>query len=204
MAFTPRLSFDTKEQFCDHHATSQSVACLCSLHELALEFVQNPDTPSKDVGFIRQLEQNLIMATTESISVADVRSDIIGRQHHQIIIRRFFELLEAQSVGPFHMQEVSDRIGVSSRTMRLACQEHLGISPMQYLLQCRMQLARRALQEADPDITRVTDIATELGFWELGRFSVKYRQAFGETPSSTLRVVGSLGHESVPSHYGLT
>jgi AraC-like DNA-binding protein len=33
----------------------------------------------------------------------------------------------------------------------------------------------------------VTDVATELGFLELGRFAVKYRQIFGETPSSTLR-----------------
>jgi AraC-like DNA-binding protein len=51
----------------------------------------------------------------------------------------------------------------------------------------RMQAVRRALQKADPDITRVTDIATEHGFWELGRFAVKYRHAFGETPSATLR-----------------
>jgi hypothetical protein len=37
------------------------------------------------------------------------------------------------------------------------------------------------------DVARVTDIATEHGFWELGRFSVNYRHIFGETPSVTLR-----------------
>ena len=33
----------------------------------------------------------------------------------------------------------------------------------------------------------VTEIATALGFVELGRFSVEYRKAFGECPSETLR-----------------
>jgi AraC family ethanolamine operon transcriptional activator len=33
----------------------------------------------------------------------------------------------------------------------------------------------------------VTDIPTEFGFWELGRFAVNFRQIFGESPSATLR-----------------
>jgi AraC family ethanolamine operon transcriptional activator len=50
-----------------------------------------------------------------------------------------------------------------------------------------MQAARRMLQNADPEVTCVTDIATEHGFCELGRFAVKYRHLFGETPSATLK-----------------
>jgi transcriptional regulator GlxA family with amidase domain len=54
-----------------------------------------------------------------------------------------------------------------------------------------MEFARRALRQADPALTRVTDIATEFGFLELGRFAVKYHQIFGETPSATLRAPDS-------------
>jgi AraC-like DNA-binding protein len=41
------------------------------------------------------------------------------------------------------------------------------------------------LEAATPAAT-VTEVATECGFFHLGRFSARYRQAFGEVPSSTL------------------
>jgi AraC-like DNA-binding protein len=78
-------------------------------------------------------------------------------------------------------------IQVSDRTLRMCCQEHLGMGPKRYLLLRRMHLARRALREAGPDATSVTDIATRFGFWQLGRFAVEYQSLFGESPSGTLR-----------------
>jgi AraC-like DNA-binding protein len=61
------------------------------------------------------------------------------------------------------------------------------MSPKRYLWLRRMNLARRALRRADPESTTVTEIATNYGFWELGRFSVAYRSLFGESPSTALR-----------------
>jgi hypothetical protein len=50
-----------------------------------------------------------------------------------------------------------------------------------------LHLVRRAFLRADPSTTTVTRLATDQGFWELGRFSVAYRALFGELPSQTLR-----------------
>ena len=176
----------------------QALAHLRALHaaagDLAEAFPKVSTHPEAD----RTLEQALIYAMLECIKTTGNRSDTTAMQHHRLIIRRFREMLEANPFEPLHMPATSHAIGVSGRTLRMACQKQFGISPTQYLLLCRMRLARRALQQADPTITRVTDIATELGFWELGRFSVKYRQIFGETPSTTLRA------ESLPRHRDMT
>jgi AraC-like DNA-binding protein len=61
------------------------------------------------------------------------------------------------------------------------------MGPVRYLWLRRMSLVRAALMRADPATTTVTDIATDHGFWELGRFSVEYRTLFGESPSAALR-----------------
>jgi AraC-like DNA-binding protein len=59
------------------------------------------------------------------------------------------------------------------------------MGPIRYLNLRRMHLVRRALLRADPSKT-VTQVATDHGFWELGRFAVGYRALFGESPSATL------------------
>lgn len=151
--------------------------------------------------YARWLERALIATMAEVVGFDGGRSDTMARQHHQMIIRRFMEVLDSQPAGTAYMQDISDAIGVSSRTLRMACQTQLGVSPTQYLLLRRMGLARRALRKADPGVTRVTDVATEFGFLELGRFAVKYRQIFGETPSSTLRSSCPPPNERAPRDY---
>ena len=40
-------------------------------------------------------------------------------------------------------------------------------------------------------LVTVTDVAMAYGFFELGRFAGRYRHAFGEAPSRTLRHVAA-------------
>jgi AraC-like DNA-binding protein len=135
---------------------------------------------------VHNLEHALISAV-QDIQTTQAPSPDTGRRHHAIIIARFRRVLAAQDDRSLHILKISEKIGVSGRTLRLACQEQLGMSPFQYIMLRRMQAVRRVLQQADPEVTRVTDVATEHGFWELGRFAVKYRHFFGEMPSATLQ-----------------
>ncbi len=102
-------------------------------------------------------------------------------------MRRFRRVLEENPERPLFIPEICAAIRVSERTMRVCCQEHLGMSPKHYLLLRRMHMTRRALRERATSATTVTKVATQYGFWQLGRFAVEYRALFGESPSATMR-----------------
>ena len=74
---------------------------------------------------------------------------------------------------------------VSQRTLRKAFRGIYGLPPCRRLRMLRLNQARQALLSADGEPATVTEIATQFGFLELGRFSVEYRKIFGETPSQT-------------------
>jgi len=61
------------------------------------------------------------------------------------------------------------------------------MGPKRYLVLRRLHLAQRALREAAPDTTTVTDIASQYGFWHFGRFAGAYQSLYDELPSVTLR-----------------
>ncbi len=77
--------------------------------------------------------------------------------------------------------------GLRLRSLINAFQAVIGLSPMAYLKRTRLGNARRLLQHADKEHTRIIDVAANLGFWHMGHFAADYRAMFGETPSDTLR-----------------
>jgi AraC-like DNA-binding protein len=135
----------------------------------------------------RALEQQLIHIMVRCLADATGIQMTRGAICHEAIIVRFEEYLEANLLSPLFLPEVCAAIGVSERTLRASCEEHLGMGPIRFLMLRRMHLAHRTLVRADPSSATVTRIAIDHGFWELGRFSAAYRALFGELPSETLR-----------------
>lgn len=119
----------------------------------------------------------------------------IGRAQQRIprpeLVARVSALLSENVGEPVTVTELSGLVGVSQRTLRAAFRDVLGLSPKQYAIKQRLRAAREALSAADPQTTTVTEIAMTYGFFELGRFAGRYRQAFGEAPSRTLRHVAA-------------
>jgi AraC-like DNA-binding protein len=141
----------------------------------------------------RSLEQQLVHLMVRCLTDSLSPKMSTGSRRHDLIVARLEAFLEANAGQPLYLAEICAAIGVAERTLRAACEEHLGMGPIRYLTLRRMHLARRALLRADPSKATVTQIATDFGFWELGRFSVAYRALFGESPSDSLRL---------PSHDG--
>jgi AraC-like DNA-binding protein len=136
---------------------------------------------------LRAFENELIHVMVRCLAEGAAVEPTVGSCRHDTIVARFEEFLEANPDRPLYLTEICAAIGVSERTLRASCEEHLGMGPIRYLTLRRMHLVRRALLRTDPSRATVTRIVTDHGFWELGRFSVAYRTLFGESPSDSLR-----------------
>jgi AraC-like DNA-binding protein len=135
----------------------------------------------------RGLEQALTETMAECLGQGHERRHTLAHGQHTIVMRRFRRLLEENPEEPLFIPEICKAIGVPDRTLRLCCQEHLGMSPKRYLVLRRLNLVRRTLRNAVPGTTSVTAVATGHGFWELGRFAIEYQRLFAESPATTLR-----------------
>ena len=134
----------------------------------------------------RGLEQTLIGAIVGCLSPHDFSVATAAQRRHRTIMDRFHQILDANPDRALFLPEICAALHVPERTLRLCCQQMLGMGPIRYLWLRRMRLAHRALRRAGPDTTSVTEVATRFGFWHFGRFATTYRSLFGETPSATL------------------
>jgi len=160
---------------------------LLQLHEAAGHLAATAPDILAHPEVAKAIEQELIRAMVACLTEPTAADKHRSRPKRLSVLRRFEQMLETKKDESIYITDVCAEIGVTARTLRLYCQEHLGMSPHQYLWLRRMNLVRRALTRADPATTTVTAIANDHGFGELGRFAVTYRRLFGESPSATLR-----------------
>jgi transcriptional regulator GlxA family with amidase domain len=113
------------------------------------------------------------------------------------LIARVNTFLTENPGEPVTVGALSQMTGVSERTLRAVFHDIVGRSPKQYLIEHRLRAAHAVLSAADPGTTTVTDVAMTFGFFELGRFAGRYRHAYGEAPSRTLRHMTESGLSSV-------
>jgi AraC family ethanolamine operon transcriptional activator len=106
---------------------------------------------------------------------------------HSYVRRRIEQYLDAHLLEPVYLADLCSAAGVSERTLEQVFREAYGVSPLRYLKLRRLNLARQRLRDGAIESTRVTDVALDCGFWELGRFAADYKTLFGESPSQTLQ-----------------
>jgi AraC-like DNA-binding protein len=164
-----------------------ALAVLRRVHAAAARVaMESPDTITHPEA-ARSLEQLVIGSVIDCLFNGELLEDNAAARRHHAIMRRFHEVLEANSDRGLHLPELCVMVGATERTLRRCCHEQFGFGPKQFLLLRRLQLARRALRNSGMDTTTVTSIAARYGFWDFGRFAGAYKSLFGEAPSLTLR-----------------
>jgi AraC-like DNA-binding protein len=162
------------------------------LASLAMEVAKQSrraDPTLSEAGYLDGLRQRLERSVLEILvgQASSRNGPTLPPESRKKTVLRALEYLEGarDDAADVTIADLCRAAGVSERTLRYAFQEVCGVSPQRFMHFRRLRLARKALLECDGSRGAVKIAAYEAGFRELGRFSVQYREFFGESPSET-------------------
>lgn len=102
-------------------------------------------------------------------------------------VRRAEEYIRRNAKEALTLAEIVESSGVCARTLHSGFQRFRSTTPIKYLGEYRLDLARRELPLAADRGLTVADVATECGITHLSRFAKNYARRFGHKPSEALR-----------------
>jgi AraC-like DNA-binding protein len=100
-------------------------------------------------------------------------------------VRRAEAYIHAHAAEPVTLGQIAKAANISTRALSNGFRRFRGTSPIRFLLDVRLDLAREMFRSSEYET--VTDVALGAGFAHLGRFSAQYFERFGELPSDTIR-----------------
>ncbi|WP_404400474.1 AraC family transcriptional regulator [Pelagibacterium halotolerans] len=103
-------------------------------------------------------------------------------------IREAIDFMHANMHKSLTISEIADAAGVSVRALQTGFRQFQDMTPTAYLRQIRLQAARDELSCLDNRLP-INSVALKWGFTHFGHFAARYRAAFGEYPSETVRKV---------------
>jgi transcriptional regulator GlxA family with amidase domain len=99
-------------------------------------------------------------------------------------VRRVENFVRDNAREPLAISDLAAAAGTSTRTLHEGFRRFRNTTPMAYLRNVRLELARADLQKAGAQ--SVTKVALDCGFTHLSKFSLDYQRRYGERPSDTL------------------
>jgi AraC-like DNA-binding protein len=101
-------------------------------------------------------------------------------------VRRALDFIGDHLREPITLAALSRASRTSVRALQRGFQQHLGMTPTQYIRARRLEHAHGDLVSLEPGDLRVADIAARWGFTNQGRFAAEYRQRYGHSPAQTI------------------
>lgn len=102
-------------------------------------------------------------------------------------IHQLLEYMNTHYLEPLTNKELAAFMGVSEKYFISFFHSHIGKSPKQYLIDCRMKYSLILLKDSR---NTITDIAMRLNFTDQYSFSKAFKKYFGESPSSFRKQLG--------------
>ncbi len=100
-------------------------------------------------------------------------------------VRRGLRLISSGALDGGNIENLADRLGVTSRHLRRLFSKHLGASPLAVAHTQRLHFAKRLIDETMLPMSRVS---SEAGYGSIRRFNDTFRKTYGRSPRELRRV----------------
>lgn len=100
-------------------------------------------------------------------------------------VQRGLRLIANGALDDGGIEDLSDRLGVSSRHLRRLFRQHLGASPQMVAHTQRLHFAKQLLDDSDLPLHQVAVVA---GYGSVRRFNDAFRNSYGRTPRDLRKV----------------
>ncbi len=134
-------------------------------------------------------DDNQIMLVPIGTPASALKQHRYQKVHVLNFLRKY---IDANYSQPITMQDLHSKANVTHRTMDRLFKDELGMSPMKYLLSCRLNAVRQKLVDPKYSENTISEIAQDSGFSHLGRFSYYFKKHFGVSPREFRKHINSL------------
>ncbi|MBI1765290.1 MAG: helix-turn-helix transcriptional regulator [Acidobacteria bacterium] len=95
------------------------------------------------------------------------------------VSKRIVEFIQQHYAEDVHLPEIARALGMSDRRIRQKFQESVGVPPMRYLLQCRVEHAQELISYSDYALKEIAELT---GFKSIHHFTRVFSEIAGVAP----------------------
>ncbi|BBY65975.1 AraC family transcriptional regulator [Mycolicibacterium helvum] len=135
--------------------------------------------------------EELVMSSLLQLQPSNYHEEFLApppSDQRRAVVQNAMNYIEDHLAERITMDALAKAVHMSVRSIQQGFREELGMTPMSFVRERRLERAHEELADALPsDGVTVTQVAERWGFNHLGSFAVEYRKRWGEAPSETLR-----------------
>lgn len=148
---------------------------------------ENTDGVNLDEKWV-YFEEDLLSACMHALMHASKNSHPYYFDHKvpRYIVNQVRNFTLDNDGDPLSIEIICGKLRIKRRTLNQAFIRALGITPVTYMRNLKLQKVRMELASYPDNVGKIRNVASKWGFVHLSLFSRQYRELFGELPIETL------------------
>lgn len=143
----------------------------------------------ENAGEIAILPMVAHCVAARAVELLDVLPTPAIRRLTDIQVHAVQELVRAKLAHEIHAEDMARCAGLSLQYFNALFKNTVGVTPAEYIFECRMQKAEELLRTGRH---KIGEVARLVGFWAPGYFTERFRTRFGVSPRALIEQARSV------------